>query len=123
MDDENVIKKKGLKCKSVGEKFKSFKDRETDLFKKCCYTELKAEKEDNKIKMTKTEYSFIPAMDAVIETEKYNMDSGEFIISKGYWNNKVSFYWESMIKLCDELLEELNLMIHRLDYFKGEEQW
>jgi len=104
-------------------KLSIFKTKEKELFEKCAYQEIKAKKEGTKIEMIKTDYKFIPAMDAVLETETYNMDKKEFVFAKGYWNNKVSYYWEEMIRLCDDMLEEINTMLHRLDYFKGKEQW
>jgi len=39
------------------------------------------------------------------------------------WDGKIDAYWDEILTYADELFEELNKLIHSLDYFEGKSSW
>lgn len=35
------------------------------------------------------------------------------------WNSRIDAYWDELVEAADKLFQELNELIHNLDYFKG----
>ena len=54
----------------------------------------------------KTDYSFMPEHDAVVNN------------CKGFWNNHINAYWEGMLVVYDKIFSELNNLCARGNYFK-----
>jgi len=67
---------------------------------------------------------YIPRLDQLIPTEvsmiKRNGDgNGIFIdMKKGLCNNNFHNYWDELVKIYDEIFEELNELMDRCNYFK-----
>ena len=81
-------------------------------FKKYAYYELEPKKENGKTKYVKGEKYFMPEVDSVVEVRKIYPDGNEELINS-------PSAWNEMIKLNDNLFQELVRIIHRKNYFKS----
>lgn len=73
----------------------------------------------NLIKFEKTGESYMPDIDSTVSIKKIFPDGNECLIDIfGAWNHKINLYWDKIVKLNDDLFEELMRVIHRKNYFK-----
>jgi len=90
-------------------------DKEIGLiWDKFCYEELIKDVETGDLK--KTGVKFIPDQDTSVWVQD---DKGNYHYVEGGWNLKIEHYWNSLIPLYDRLFEQLNLIVHKNNYFKG----
>lgn len=109
------------KDKEANDKLIEIKKKEKEIWDKYAYEEFYIKKTAKGNLVVKTGIKFMPPMDAELLTTA--LDGIKQIATKGYWNNKVSFYWANMIELYDELFEEISCMLDRLNYFKPTQEW
>ncbi len=88
------------------------------LTKYACYT-YDRKIVNGKIAYIRTNKYYMPDMDETVYVRKIFPDGNEELSrAQGIWNSKVNAYWDSMVKRCDLLFDELMKVIHRLNYFK-----
>jgi hypothetical protein len=93
-------------------------EKQEKLFNKLCYTEYVRKVIDEELRVIKSDRKFIPERDAMLLI--INPITNTASEKKGYWNSKVSAYWQGMVEICDELFASLNELIDSLNYFKAQ---
>lgn len=76
-----------------------------------------SENGDGEVVWKKTGMEFIPNIDASCVVRDAD-NPKTFIRVKGIWNEKVNQYYDQILPIYDEVFEQLNIVIDRLNYFK-----
>lgn len=101
----------------VNESIKKLDTAEKKLFNELAYNEV--EVVNGSLKETGVKY--IPEYDDIIKHIGIAANGVKVIKNtKGIWNKRVSFYWESLVDLYDKRFQQLNQLIDNLDYFNPE---
>jgi len=93
-------------------KIQAIRKKESSVWKHFAYEEMNI---DNDGIIRKTGVVFMPEADTEVLIE--NKDSYSRVT--GAWDLKIEHYWNSMVELYDEIFEQLSILIHTLNYFKG----
>lgn len=109
--------------KKAKEKAEVIKKEERELWNQLAYEDMVIKKDGANYTIKKTGFKFMPQMDAILQTDI--VKSQEVVSAKGYWNNKVSLYWEKLVELYDRLFEEVSILIasEEVNYFKPKQSW
>lgn len=104
---------------------KELEEAKKELFDKYCYTPIIKRTVNGKVIWVKTgEDAYIPKADQPIPINDSKYPHSDRIeLMPGFWNSKVNGYWDGMVKVYDELFQELNRLIHSKNYFKQTTQW
>lgn len=101
---------------------KAFTEDKKKIWNKYAYEDFDVKKiqVDNssasRYKIEKNKEMFLPDIDDQVKTP--NIENGAIKYEKGYWNQKVKAYWTEILELYDQYLEELNVLIDDINYFK-----
>jgi len=102
---------------------KNYKEKKQKVFDKYAYKERVAKVYDSKKEKNVWVFSgikYLPQKGEIIliDSRQYPQSS-KVETSQGGWDNLVNAYWDEMVDVADELFQELNNLIHQLEYFKG----
>jgi len=112
------------KDKLASAKLKEVKETDKKLYNQCIYRERKAFYIPGKgLEIRKGTLGYMPKMSAYLTTDSYDYDKRTIVSAKGFWDNMVAYYWENLVNVYDELLEELSKLLDRLNYFKPSQEW
>ncbi len=95
----------------------SYSEKIELIFNKYCYEEYKMERKERLI-WSQTGNKIIPELDDEVIVMDLKGNNKKGIIIKGAWNLKVNLYWNSLVKIYDEIFGKLNNLVNDLNYFK-----
>lgn len=91
-----------------------------ELFDEFCYNERKnKEINGDGVKWTYTGRKYMPHKGQPLpDDDPKKPNSLSTVSNPSLWDSKIDAYWDAMLELADEMFGELNMLVHKLDYFK-----
>lgn len=99
-------------------------EKEKEIIEKYAYKErFHGRNENGRRVCLPTGKSYIPDIDFMFPIILNGSEGPKDGWIKGYWNGRVTLYWEETVDLYDTLFQELNALCFRLDFFKPTSGW
>lgn len=104
---------------------KTINDKANQLMDTYKYKEIEMFRDDEgKALLRYTGREYMPKKGAVLIEGIQKTANGPMPLKTlGFWDTKVSAYWDEMVFVYDELFSELQILIDKNDYFKEKSGW